>query len=57
MPIMSTGTGSIRVSHMACISGVSNTRHYVSNFALISADQAGAAAWLLQCSNQWQWRA
>ena len=25
------------------ISATSNTRHYISNFALISADQAGAA--------------
>jgi hypothetical protein len=57
MLIMSTGTGSIRVSHMARISGTSNTRHYVSNLAPISADQAGAALWLLQRSNQCQWRA
>jgi hypothetical protein len=49
MLIMSTGTGSIRLSHMAM--SLSNTRHYVSSFAVIGANPARAASWLLQCSN------
>jgi hypothetical protein len=51
VPNMSAGTGSIQLTHMAPLSTGLQTRHNVSNVAVIGAAQARAASWLLQCSN------